>query len=234
MKCVAIALLVGLVGAACSTPVDETTSASAAEQPSTTIAIGDEMVTTSSIEMAPSELAALPLAATPSQAEGPYYPVERLADQDHDLTAVDGLAAVPAGNVLIVNGTLLTSEGAPVAGGVVEIWQTDANGIYLHQDDPGVADRDPFFQGSGAATAAEDGSWSFRTIDPGYYEPRPRHIHVKVHVDGRPVLTTQIYFSDDPQAAGIDELLVATIRPGTDEDGAALLVADFRIVLPAA
>ncbi len=179
------------------------------------------------------ELEGLPLAATPSQQEGPYYPVQRFDDRDNDLTVIDGVDGSAAGNVLILNGTLLTTDGAPVVGGVVEIWQTDANGIYLHPGDPGVAERDAFFQGSGAATAATDGSWSFRTIDPGYYEPRPRHIHVKVHVDGQEVLTTQIYFSDDAQADDIDGRLVAEIVGGIDEQGASVLVADHRIVLEA-
>ena len=168
---------------------------------------------------------------TPSQQEGPYYPVERLDDQDNDLTVVEGLNGSPSGNVLVLEGSLVTTDGDPIANGQVEIWQTDSNGIYLHPADPGVADRDPYFQGSGVATTGEDGAWSFRTIDPGYYEPRPRHIHVKVHVDGRPVLTTQIYFADDPQAAGIDERLVASIEQGSDADGNPVLVAEHTLVL---
>ena len=171
------------------------------------------------------------LAPTPSQQQGPYYPLERFDDQDNDLTVVDGLDGSSSGSVLVLNGVLLTTEGEPVEGGIIEIWQTDSNGIYLHPDDPGIADRDPFFQGSGMATAGADGSFSLRTIDPGYYEPRPRHIHFKVHVEGQDVLTSQIYFADDPQAAGIDERLVATIGRGTDEDGNAVLVAEHRIVL---
>lgn len=201
-----------------------TTTSDAATE--TTIATGDGTVTTTAAPPATVAQAELPLTPTPAQQEGPYYPVARLDDQDNDLTVVDGLGGVAVGDVLLLKGTLLTTGGEPVAGATIEIWQTDASGIYLHPGDAGVADRDPFFQGAGVATVAEDGSWSFRTLNPGYYEPRPRHIHVKVHVDDRPVLTTQIYFSDDPQAADIDALLVAKIETSGDE-----LIATHRIVL---
>lgn len=228
MRSVQFLVIVCVVAAACtSSDITSTTRTTANEaETTTTAAIGDEMAaTTTAIPEA------ISVAATPSQQEGPYYPVERLADQDNDLTVVDGLDGSPSGIILILNGTLLTTEGAPVIGGEVEIWQTDANGIYRHPRDPGVADRDPYFQGSGAATVAADGTWSFRTIDPGYYEPRPRHIHVKVRVDGVVVLTTQIYFADDSSAAGIDEQLVATITAGTDDSGSEVLLASHRIVL---
>ena len=225
-----IALVVAVVAAGCSTPDAQTTTASPAAPAQ---GVGDETSTSTIIEVIPPEVERIPLSATPSQQEGPYYPVQRFDDQDNDLTVIDGVDGSAAGNVLMLSGTLLTTDGAPVVGGVVEIWQTDANGVYLHPRAPGVADRDAFFQGSGAATTATDGSWSFRTIDPGYYEPRPRHIHVKVHVDGQEVLITQIYFSDDAQADAIDERLVADITNDIDDQGAPVLVAEHRIVLEA-
>lgn len=191
------------------------TSTSASEAPTTSIA---------ALLPGPDEL---PLPETPAQQEGPYYPVDRLDDQDNDLTVVDGLDGAATGQVLLLSGTLLTTEGEPVAGAVIEIWQTDAAGIYLHPDDSALADRDRFFQGSGTDTVAPDGSWTFRTLNPGYYGSRPRHIHIRVFVDGEPVLTTQVYFSDDPQAAGIDELLVAEVATQGEE----ATTANHRIVL---
>jgi protocatechuate 3,4-dioxygenase beta subunit len=227
---------IGVVIAACTTAVDATTTSSIdAETGTTTTTIVDEPslpVTTQIDAPAPSADEALPLPITPAQQEGPFYPVETLADQDNDLTVVAGLDGAPTGNVLILQGRLLTGGGAPVEGGVVEIWQVDSQGIYLHPGDPRTDDRDPYFQFSGRATVAADGTWTFRTIDPGYYEPRPRHIHVKVRLDDEVVLTTQIYFSNDPSAAGIDPLLVAAIGPGTDGEGIPVLIAEHRIVLP--
>ena len=164
--------------------------------------------------------------ATPSQPEGPFYPVEKPADRDSDLTVVAGQDRVATGEVLLLTGLLLDTAGEPVSGATIEIWQTDANGIYLHPDDPGIESRDAAFQGYGEATTDGSGGWTFTTVDPGRYEPRPRHVHVKVIVDGIEVLTTQIYFSDDPDAARLDEALVAEVAR---DDG--LLTAIHRLVL---
>ena len=229
------AVVVAIAASACTSSTGGSEDPLTTSLPPTTTAtttsapIGDEMDPSTSTTTPPEPL---PLASTPSQGEGPYYPVEELEDQDSDLTVVAGLGGRAAGNVLLLTGELLTTAGTPIAGGVIDIWQTDANGIYLHPADPEVADRDPFFQGSGEAVTDAGGAWAFRTIDPGYYEPRPRHIHVKVWVDGMVVLTTQIYFTDDPQAAGLDGLLVTTIDEGTDDDGNPVLIAHHRFVLP--
>ena len=226
-----VLVTLGVVVASCTGSSTSTTTTAAVAATTTTTATigGDEMGTTTA---AAEPVETLPLVITPSQGEGPYYPVAKLDDQDNDLTVVSGLAGSPAGDVLLLRGQLLMADGTPVGGGIIDIWQTDASGIYLHPDDPGTADRDAFFQFSGEAVADADGFWSFRTIDPGYYEPRPRHVHVKVWVDERVVLTTQIYFADDPQAAGLEEPLVASIEQGTDDAGIAVLIAEHRIVLP--
>jgi protocatechuate 3,4-dioxygenase beta subunit len=84
----------------------------------------------------------------------------------------------------------------------VEFWQTDAEGIYDHPGDGGTANRDRGFQFYGTSIADADGRYLFRTVQPGYYEPRPRHIHVKVKQDGRTLLTTQFYFAEDGAGAG--------------------------------
>lgn len=173
------------------------------------------------------EVTELSLTPTATQQEGPYYPVAKLDDRDTDLTTVDGVAGTASGQVLVLGGRLLTTTAQPIAGAMVEIWQTDVNGIYLHPDDPAGDDRDPRFQSYGEAVTSADGSWEFRTIDPGYYEPRPRHVHVKVRIDDVEVLTTQIYFSDDPTATGLDPTLLAATE--TDRDGE--LHADTDLVI---
>ena len=170
-----------------------------------------------------------PVAATPAQPEGPYYPVEKLNDRDNDLTVVSSSGETADGEVLSLDGLLVTTAGEPMIGATIEIWQTDEQGIYLHPGDPNTAVRDQSFQFYGEAVTLADGSWSFLTILPGEYEPRPRHIHAKVVVDGDIALTTQIYFSADD--SGQDPRLVAAVEPGTDENGRPILTASHIISL---
>ena len=183
--------------------------------------------------------AGVPLPLTPAQTEGPYYPVEKPADRDNDLTRVAGQAGQAEGEVLLLQGRLLTENGQPIPGAVIEIWQTDANGIYLHPNDPGVANRDAAFQSYGEAVTAADGSYAFRTILPGFYGGRPEHIHVKVKLNGAELLTTQFYFGGDERlnsdsiAEQAGSSVVMQLQPGTDELGNPVWTATQDIVLPA-
>ena len=207
-----------VVFSACSSAATTTTSTTGStvlpDQTETTPALEttSELETTTTIDEGVSA-GPIDLVATPAQQEGSYYPTEKLEDQDNDLTAVVGASGSPEGTILILDGRLLTTDGQPISGAVVEVWQTDANGIYLHPSDPKTKDRDPNFQFYGESLTGESGSWFFRTIDPGYYEPRPRHIHVKVRLDGQELLTTQIYFEGDERLAGesIDGGLIAEV-----------------------
>ena len=87
---------------------------------------------------------------------------------------------------------------APVAGATVEIWHADATGDYsAFRDNGGGKDEGPgttFLRGS--QTAGADGIVEFQTIYPGWYRGRAVHIHVRVHREGRPVLTSQLFFDD--------------------------------------
>ena len=183
--------------------------------------------------------AGAPLPLTPAQTEGPYYPVEKPADRDNDLTRVAGQAGQAEGEVLLLQGRLLDETGRAISGAVIEIWQTDANGIYLHPNDPGVANRDAAFQSYGEAVTAADGSYAFRTILPGFYGGRPEHIHVKVKLNGAELLTTQFYFAGD-ERLNVDSIaeqagssVVMQLQPGTDELGNPVWTATQDIVLPA-
>lgn len=102
-----------------------------------------------------------------------------------------------SGDVLVLYGQVLDVNANPQPNTVVEIWQTDANGVYDHPGDAGTGNRDMAFQFYGAATTDAEGWYAFRTILPGRYEPRPRHIHFKVKQEGNTLLTSQFYFSDD-------------------------------------
>ena len=177
---------------------------------------------------------------TPSQAEGPYYPVEKLADRDNDLVMLAGAAGIPAGDIIEFTGSLYDATGRPVAGAIIEIWQTDSNGIYLHPGDPSTARRDMNFQFYGESPTGVDGSYNFRTILPGQYEPRPRHIHVKVKLNGEELLTTQFYFASDDSrladslfaGAGTQaEAMIMSVTEGVDDAGSPILVGQRDIIL---
>lgn len=101
------------------------------------------------------------------------------------------------GEALILYGQVVDVQGNAIPDAVVEIWQTDASGVYDHPQDPGTNNRDMTFQFFGQASTNENGWYAFRTIMPGRYEPRPRHIHFKVKQNENTLLTSQFYFSDD-------------------------------------
>lgn len=135
------------------------------------------------------------LRPTPSQSEGPFYPVALPADTDFDLLR-QGAVRYTKGEAAWIEGTVLDTRGVPVAGALVEIWQCDQNGHYHHPGDGGKAD--PTFQGFGRVVVGKDGTYRFRTLRPAPYGGRTPHIHVKVKLDGADLLTTQLYVAGDP------------------------------------
>ena len=145
---------------------------------------------------------------TPHDSEGPFYPIESQSDEDNDLLTVDGKSQTTKGDVLHLTGVVTREDGTPQSDVIVEIWQTDVNGLYRHPRDYSKGTRDPFFQYWGRAKTDKEGKYSFRTILPGKYEPRPAHIHFKVWEDGRVVLTSQMYIVEGEKApSNINELL---------------------------
>jgi protocatechuate 3,4-dioxygenase beta subunit len=132
--------------------------------------------------------------ATPSQTEGPFYPLTLPRDSDHDLLR-NGAMNYSRGQATWVDGSVSDLAGKPVAGAVVEIWQCDEAGHYHHPGDGSRAD--PAFQGFGRVTVGADGGYRFRTIRPVAYSGRTPHIHVKVKLGSRELLTTQLYVEGD-------------------------------------
>ena len=135
---------------------------------------------------------------TPSDYEGPFYPVIRQHDEDNDLINVAGQSEPAKGEILNLSGIVLNTKGQPREGVTVEIWQTDPSGKYKDPRDNTPGERNSNFQYWGKATTGVDGTFFFKTLVPGGYAPRPTHIHFKVWVAGQLRLTSQIYFKNHP------------------------------------
>lgn len=143
------------------------------------------------------------LRKTPSDHEGPYYPVTNRKDIDHDLTRVRGRDIAAKGEILHLSGLVLNTAGKAQENIIIEIWQTDPQGRYDHPGDPSTGKRDPNFQYWGAARTGPEGAFYFKTLIPGGYQPRPAHIHFKVLRNGRTILTSQIYFKKAAEKNGL-------------------------------
>ncbi len=135
------------------------------------------------------------LTLTPSQTEGPFYPLRLPRDADADLLR-HGSLDYRLGQPTWLAGQVLDLEGKPVKGASVEIWQCDHAGHYDHPGDGGRID--PAFQGFGRTAVDADGAYRFRTIRPVAYGGRTPHIHVKVKLGQRELLTTQLYVAGEP------------------------------------
>jgi protocatechuate 3,4-dioxygenase, beta subunit len=148
-------------------------------------------------------IAQTPRRLTPSQAEGPFYPDQALQDADADLLK-NGTVDYKNGESAWVSGSVSDLSGKPVSGAVVEIWQCDAQGVYRHSRSSGSAAM--AFQGFGKVQVGADGQYRFRTIKPAPYPGRTPHIHVKVKLGSKELLTTQMYIAGE-SANGRDALI---------------------------
>lgn len=133
------------------------------------------------------------LARTPAQTEGPFFPDRLPLDTDNDLLAIGDGASPADGEPAWFSGRVLDAAGMPLRGVLVEIWQCDAHGAYLHSQSGNAERRDGRFQGYGRFLTGLSGAWGFRTIKPVPYPGRTPHIHVKLSRGDRELLTTQCY-----------------------------------------
>jgi protocatechuate 3,4-dioxygenase beta subunit len=121
-----------------------------------------------------------------------------------DLTAQH--KGAPHGQRIVVSGRVLGDDGRPVAETVVEIWQANAAGRYIHHKDNWDAPLDPNFTGVGRVITDAEGRYRYVTIRPGAYPWgnhhnawRPSHIHLSLLGPSFSTrLVTQMYFPDDP------------------------------------
>ena len=143
------------------------------------------------------------LAETLPQTEGPFFSPN---SPERRSLLEPGLP----GTRLVITGYVYSTDCRPVGPALLEFWQADDSGEY---DNEGYRLR-------GHQFTDEDGRYELETIMPGLYPGRTRHIHVKVQAPDQPVLTTQLYFPDEPSNAtdGIfDPALVVDLQD-TDED----------------
>jgi protocatechuate 3,4-dioxygenase beta subunit len=142
-------------------------------------------------------------------------------------------AGEPIGQRIVVAGRVLDEAGRPVPRTVLEIWQANAAGRYIHAADQWDAPLDPNFTGAGRVVTDEDGGYRFVSVRPGAYPWknhdnawRPAHIHLSLFGPAFATrLVTQMYFEDDPLIA-IDPIAAAVPAPHRGR-----LVAGFDLTL---
>jgi protocatechuate 3,4-dioxygenase, beta subunit len=182
----------------------------------------------------------VPLAHTLSELTGPVYGHEAVGPLDSDLTRNGRRNGEPLGERMVVTGRILDEAGRPLPNTLVEIWQANAAGRYVHLVDQHDAPLDPNFFGGGRCVTDDDGVYRFTTVKPGAYpwgnHPnawRPSHIHLSLFgscIASR--LVTQMFFPGDPLLAydpmfqsvpeGARERLLAQFSLDVTEEGFAL------------
>jgi len=184
----------------------------------------------SSVKRGPT-LPLIPLKEKLRNQHAPVYGTDDLGALDHDLTRNAAKNGAPLGERIIVTGRVLDEGGKPVRNTLVEIWQANAAGRYVHKQDQHDAPLDPNFLGAGRAITDNDGRYRFLTIKPGAYPWgnhrnawRPNHIHFSLFGDyfgSR--LVTQMYFPGDPLLA------FDPIYQGTPENARERLISRFSL-----
>lgn len=151
----------------------------------------------------------LPLIEAPltlTELTGPGPVISAVTPEDADLTRNSGTGGEAIGQRIIVTGRVLDDQGQPIPNTLLEVWQANASGRYLHKLDQWPGPLDPNFLGMGRCLTNENGEYRFLTIRPGAYPWknhtnawRPAHIHFSVFGPNTlSRLVTQMYFPDDP------------------------------------
>jgi protocatechuate 3,4-dioxygenase beta subunit len=148
----------------------------------------------------------LPMRHTLSELAQPVYGHEDIGELDHDLTRNAVRNGAPQGERIVVTGRVLDAGGRPLRHTLVELWQCNAAGRYVHKVDQHDAPLDPNFLGAGRCLTDNEGRYTFKSIKPGAYpwgnHPnawRPNHIHFSLFGDYfASRLVTQMYFPGDP------------------------------------
>jgi protocatechuate 3,4-dioxygenase, beta subunit len=151
----------------------------------------------------------VPLPHGLSELTGPVFGHEVIGPLDADLTKNGVRNGEPLGERMILTGRVLDEAGRPVPHTLIELWQANAAGRYVHHWDQHPAPLDPNFFGGGRCLTDAEGRYRFTTIKPGAYpwrnHPnawRPAHIHLSLFGPSFVTrLVTQMYFPGDPLLA---------------------------------
>ena len=173
----------------------------------------------------------LPIQQALAQLNAPVYGADQLGPLDHDLTKNAIKNGEPLGERIIVTGRVTDEDGRPLRHSLMEVWQANAAGRYVHKVDQHDAPLDPNFLGAGRCLTDEQGRYRFTTIKPGAYpwgnHPnawRPKHIHFSLFGDYfASRLVTQMYFPGDPLMA-FDPMV-----QGVPEHARHLMVSRFSL-----
>ena len=166
-----------------------------------------------------------------SELSGPIFGDMNVGPLDHDLTKNARRNGEPLGERIVVHGKVMDENGRPIPHTLIEIWQANAAGRYVHKVDQHDAPLDPNFLGSGRVMTDAEGNYKFYTIKPGAYPWsnhynawRPNHIHFSLfgaNITNR--LVTQMYFPGDPL------LQYDPIFLGVPPKGRELLISSFDL-----
>jgi len=182
-----------------------------------------------------------------SEHQGPSFAAAPSGEAD--LTRNGRINGEPLGERIIVTGRVLDEDARPVANTLVELWQANASGRYIHKVDQHDAPLDPNFLGAGRCVTDAEGRYRFLTIKPGAYpwrnHPnawRPQHIHfslfgpafatrlvTQMYFPGDPLHTLDPMFNSIPDPAGRERLVAAFSLDLTEPEVA--LGYEFDIVL---
>ena len=163
----------------------------------------------------------VPLTISETTGPGPTYSAMlRMEEDDADLTRNARTGGEAIGQRIIVTGHVYDEDGTPVPNTLIEIWQANSAGRYLHRRDSWPGPLDPNFLGMGRCLTDESGAYRFLSVHPGAYpwgnHPngwRPSHIHFSLFGPAmRSRLVTQMYFPGDPLHE-LDPIMMAVPEP---------------------
>ena len=201
-----------LLLAACGESDDETGAPSAAPTSPTKVVATPNSGATSAAQLAATPACGDDHEPTPAQTDGPFFTPN--SPQRTSLME-SGVSGTP----LRLSGEVVNTNCEPIENALIDFWQTDDAGDY---DNVG-------FKLRGHQFTDNSGPYQLETIVPGLYPGRTRHIHVKVQAPGEAVLTTQLYFPDEPNNAGDGIFDPALLIEMADTN--ATQVGNFRFVL---